>query len=125
MCHCVLIYFCKAVLLRKLLWPTSQIHRHLQYLAEVESLRTSLASRTHFKVLGLGAKREVLGLKAPALGSRTALFFEQLKFCWKMLETSRKICEDLFCFLLLQHRRSQRVGASPSSPIQIPPMAKM
>ena len=88
----------------------------------MESWRTSFASRTHFEVLGLGLEGQVLGLEAssprkyPVLGSRTALFFEQLKFCWKMPETSRKICKYLFCFLLLQHRRSQRVGASPPPP---------
>ena len=66
------------------------------YLSEVESSRTSLASRTssrtHFEVLGLGLEGQVLGLGLeasrpqvlenwPVLGSRTALFFELLKFC--------------------------------------------
>ena len=55
-------------------------------LAEMESLRTSLAS-----------KPQVLE-NCPVLGSRTALFFEPLKFCWKAPETSQKICEDLFLF---------------------------
>ena len=44
------------------------------------------------------------------VGSRRALFFEQLKFCWKTPETSRKICEHLFCFPHLEHRRRQREG---------------
>ena len=90
--------------------------------AEVESSRTS--SRTHFEVLGLG-----LGLEAsspwpwprslqvlencPVLGSRTALFFEPLKFRWKTPETSRKICEHLFCFPQLEHRRRQGEGGRP------------
>ena len=39
--------------------------------------------------------------------SRTALFFEPLKFCWKTPETSRKICKHLFCFPQLEHRLSQ------------------
>ena len=38
----------------------------------------------------------------PVLGSRTTLFFEPLKFCWKTPETSRNICEDLFCFHQLE-----------------------
>ena len=89
----------------------------------MESSRTSLAwtsSRTHFEVLGLGLglKPRVLGLgleasspqKLPVLGSRTALFFEQLKFRWKTPKTSRKICEHLFCFPHLEHRRRQWEG---------------
>ena len=56
-------------------------------LSEVESSRTSLASRTHFEVLGLGLEDQVLGLEAqilenwPVLGSRTALLIELVKFC--------------------------------------------
>ena len=56
-------------------------------IAEVESLRTSLTSRTYFEVLGLGLEAQVLGLglkpykfsKIPLLGSRTALFLDCLK----------------------------------------------
>ena len=48
------------------------------YKTEVESTRTSLASRTDFEVLGL--EGQVLE-NWPVLGSRTALFFELLKFC--------------------------------------------
>ena len=44
----------------------------------MESSKTSLASRTHFEVLGL--EGQVLE-NWPVLGSRTALFFESLKFC--------------------------------------------
>ena len=68
-----------------------------------------MASRTHFEVLGLGLgfEGQVLGLgleasspqKLPYPRLETALFFEQLKLCWKTPETSRKICEQLFCFL--------------------------
>ena len=43
--------------------------------AEVESSRTSLALRTHFEILGLGLEN------CSVFGSRTALFFERLKFC--------------------------------------------
>ena len=56
-----------------------------------------------------------------------ALFFKQLKFRWKTPETSRKICEHLFCFPHLEHRRSQGGGGKgPGSPsIEISPMTKM
>ena len=49
------------------------------------------------KSLALASKPQVLE-NCPVLGSRTALFFEPLKFCWKMQETSRKICNNLFGF---------------------------
>ena len=49
------------------------------------------------KSLALASKPQVLE-NCPVLGSRTALFFEQLKFCWKTPETSRKICKHLFVF---------------------------
>ena len=48
--------------------------------------------------LVLASKPQVHG-NYLVLGSRTALFFEQLKFCWKKPETSRKICEYFFVFL--------------------------
>ena len=105
---------------------------------EVESSRMSLASRTHFEVLSLetscpwprnlkslalASKPQVLE-NCPVLGSRTALFFEQLKFRWKTPETSREICEHLFCFPYLEHRRRQGEGqGSPSN--EISPMTKM
>ena len=54
----------------------------------------------------LASKPQVLE-NFPVFGSRTALFFEQLKFRWKTPETSRKICEHLFCFSHLEHRLSQ------------------
>ena len=56
----------------------------------------------------------------------TALIFEQLKFRWKTPETSRKICEHLFCFPRLEHRRSRRGRKGPGSPsIESSPMTKM
>ena len=61
------------------------------------------------KVKSLASKPQVLE-NCPVLGSRTALFFEQLKFRWKTSETSRKICEHFFCFPHLKHRRSQGEG---------------
>ena len=78
----------------------------------MESSRTFLAlrtsSRTHFEVLGLDLKGQVLRLyleassprKLPCPQPRTALFFETLKFCGKTPETLRKICGDLFCLFL-------------------------
>ena len=50
---------------------------------EVES------SRTHFEIPSLGLEGQVLK-NCSVLRSRTALFFERLKFCWKTPETSRK-----------------------------------
>ena len=88
--------------------------------SDVESSRTSLASRTssrtHFEVLGLGLGYEgqVLGLgleassprKLAVLGSRTALFFKLLKFCGALEKIFGKrffcgdrlknFCEDYF-----------------------------
>ena len=61
------------------------------------------------KSLALASKPQVLE-NCPVLGSRTALFFEQLKFRWKTPETSRKICEHLFCFPHLEHTRRQGEG---------------
>ena len=49
------------------------------------------------KSLALASKPQFLE-NCPVLGSRTALFFEPLKFCWKAPETSQKICEDIFLF---------------------------
>ena len=88
--------------------------------------RTSLASRHILKFLALASKPQVLE-NCPVLGSRTTLFFEPLKFCWKTPETSRKICEHLFCFPQLEHRRSQRrrnQGTRPL-PIEISPITRM
>ena len=62
--------------------------------------------------LALASKPQVLE-NCPVLGSRTALFFEQLKSRWKTPETSRKICEHLFCFPHLEHRRRKGEGGPP------------
>ena len=62
----------------------------------MESSRTSWASRTHFDVFGL--EGQVLGLEAssprklPCPRSKTAIFFELLKFCRSL----KKIFENLF-----------------------------
>ena len=92
--------------------------RVYQVTLEVESLRTSLASRMHFEVFGLGLEFSTpRKLSCPRLG--TALFFESIKFCWKTLETSRKIFEHLFCFPQLEHNRSQRGGGDQVTPPQL------
>ena len=62
---------------------------------EVESLRTSLASRIYFEVIYLGLEA---WSPRKLLGSRTALFFEPLKSCWKTPETSRKTLRRPFLF---------------------------
>ena len=76
------------------------------------------------KSLALASKPQVLE-NCPVLGSRTGLFFEQLKFRWKTPETSRKICKLLFCFPHLEQRRRQGEGGRASPPIEISPMTKM
>ena len=84
-------------------WHPQTISKYLsvKYLLilEVESSRTSLASRTssrtHFEVLGLGLEASSpQKLACPRLEDST--IFERLKFRWKTPETSRKICKDLF-----------------------------
>ena len=61
------------------------------------------------KSLALKVKPFVLASKPhvfdnfPVLGSRTALFFEPLKFYWKTPEISQKICKQFFCFSPLEN----------------------
>ena len=84
------------------------------------------------KSLALASKPEVLGLgleassprKLPCPQLENSTFFEQLKFRWKTPKTSRKICEHLFCFPQLEHRRRQGEGAHPPT-IEISPITKM
>ena len=64
---------------------------------EVESSGRPWPRGHILKSLSLASKPQVLE-NCPVLGSRTAQFFEQLKFRWKTTETSRKICEHLFLF---------------------------
>ena len=67
-------------------------------LSEVESSRTSLASRTHFEVLGLGLEGQVLGLEAsiprklpgPRLEDSTILCTIEI-----LLEYARNLAENL------------------------------
>ena len=78
----------------------------------------SLALASKVKFLALASKPQVLE-NCPVLGSRTALFFEQLKFRWKTPETSQKICEHLFRFPHLEHSRSQGEGGHGVRPLLI------
>ena len=82
----------------------------------LKSLSLTLASKV--KSLALASKPQVLE-NCPVLGSRTALFFEPLKFRWKTPETSQKICEHLFCFPHLEHRRNQGGGGQGVRPLPI------
>ena len=75
------------------------------------------------KALALAWMPQVLE-NCPVLGSRTALFFEQLNFFWKRPETTRKICEYHF-FRLLEHRHSQEGRRPASLQMEISPMTKM
>ena len=81
---------------------------------EVESSRTSLASRTHFEVLGLGLEGQVLGLEVssprklacPRLEDSTIFWIVEIlwsgwKIFWKMIfcgDRLKNFCEDLFFF---------------------------
>ena len=59
----------------------------------------SLALVSKVKSLALALTSKPLNLEnCLVLGSRTVLFFVLLKSRWKTPETSRKTCEDLFCF---------------------------
>ena len=87
-------------------WPRGRPRGHIL---------KSLASKV--KSLALASKPQVLE-NCPVLGSRTALFFEQLKFRWKTPETSQKICEHLFCFPRSEHRGSQGEGDRGPPPPQ-------
>ena len=78
----------------------------------------SLALASKVKFLASASKPQVLE-NCPVLGPSPALFFEQLKFRWKTPETSQKICEHLFCFPHLEHRRSQGEGAGGPPPPQL------
>ena len=92
-------------------WPRGRPRGHI-----LKSLALALASKV--KSLALASKPQVLE-NWPVLGSRTALFFEQLKFRWKTPETSQKFCEHLFCFPHLEHKRSQGEGAGGPPPSQL------
>ena len=101
-------------------WPRGRPRGHI-----LKSLALALASKVKSLALALASKPQVLE-NWPVLGSRTALFFEQLKFCWKTQETSQKTCEHLFCFPHLEHKRSQGEGGRGSAPFPIEnsPMTK-
>ena len=73
--------------------------------------------------LALASKPQVLETW-PVLGSRTALFFEPLKFCWKTPENFQKICKYLFCFPHLEHRLSQGGGGGQGTRPPPPPQFK-
>ena len=98
-------------------WPRGRPRGHIL---------KSLALASKVKSLALASKPQVLE-NCPVLGSRTALFFKQLKFRWKAPETLQKICEHFFCFPHLEHRRSQGEDGRGSAPfpIEISPMTKM
>ena len=102
-------------------WPRGRPRGHI-----FKSLALALASKVKSLALALASKPQVLE-NCPVLGSRTALFFEQLQFCWKTPETLQKICQHLFCFPHLEQSRSQEEGAGgpPPLPIEISPMTKL
>ena len=101
------------------LWCKTASPQHwLQRWAEVDNCwQLHLANMGPTMQCLLGSRGGVLKNR-PVLGSRTALFFQSLKFCWKTPETSRKNFEYLFCFPQLEHRRSQR-GGRGNPPLQL------
>ena len=72
----------------------NQTRLDVSWEAEVESSRTSLASRTPLEVLGLGLKTSS-PRKLPCPRLEDSTIFEPLKFRWKTPETLQKICKDL------------------------------
>ena len=80
----------------------------MRLLAEVESSRTSLASRTHFEVLGLGLEASSpRKLAGPRLEDSTIFWIVKIlwgawKIFWKTFfcgDRLKNFCEDLFFFL--------------------------
>ena len=67
-------------------------------LKDLKSSKIALSSaRGLWTLKSLASKPQVLK-NCPVLSSRTALFFESLKFCWKAPETCRKFAKTFFCF---------------------------
>ena len=96
---------------------------------EVESSRTSLASRTHFEVLGLETSspcrwpRSLRSLKIALFSARGHHYFlNRWNFVGKRQKPRGKFANTFFCFPQLEHRISQ---ASLLPPIKISPMTKM
>ena len=102
----------------------------------MESLRTSLASRTHFEVLGLGLEGQVLGLGFEASSPRklacprledSSIFwiFKILWSAWKIFwktffcgDRLKNFCEDLFfSFFFGEHLRLCPWSLASSIPV--------
>ena len=65
---------------------------------DIHSQRWSPWGRPRGHIMkSLASKPQVLE-NCPVLGSRTALVFEKLKFCWKTPENPRKFAKIFFCF---------------------------
>ena len=71
-------------------WPRGLLRGHILKCLALASTVKSLA-----------LKPQVLE-NCPVLGSRTALFFKLLKFCWKTPEVMRIICKNLSCLTFLE-----------------------
>ena len=97
-----------SVLTRKL--PIS-FKRKVYYQSEVESSRTSLASRTHFQVLGLEASSPWPRSLRSSVEDSTIFWTVEI-----LLENATNLAENLqkpFCFPQLEHRLSQ-AGPPPN-----------
>ena len=64
------------------MWNHALHTQPTSFFPEVESSRTSLASRTHSDVLGLGLEGQVLGLEASSPGKLPCTRLEDSTICW-------------------------------------------
>ena len=99
-------------------------------LPEAESSRTSLASRTHFEVLGLGLEGQVLRLGLEASSPRkllcprledSTIFLNSRNFVGKRQKPRRKFANTFFVFLTWSIGVAKGRGnrGSAYSPIEI------
>ena len=90
-------------------WPRGRPRGHIL---------KSLASKVKSLALALVSKPQVLE-NWPVLGSRTALFFEQLKFRWKTPKPRRKFANTFFVFLTWNISVAKGRGAGGPPPSQL------
>ena len=100
----------------------------LKYSTEVESLRTSLASRTHFEFLGLGLKasspwpRSLRSSKTALSSARGQHYF---LYSWNFVEKRQKprgkFANTFFVFFTWSIGVGKGMGAGPPPPPPPPP----
>ena len=90
-----LIWLLLVIRFSKILYSTQRAYLLVYYHQRWDVPWPRKHTRGHIlKSFALASKAQVLE-NCPVLGSRTALFFVPLKFCWKTPEILRKFCEDL------------------------------